>query len=121
MTRTPAAARPSASPPSPTAKGFALTGPSAEPDPAFAAWRRDLADIALAGQIIASHYAEPVPRTLIAPAPFRCAADDKAEVIVHLAPGDRLDMLDCTAGWAWGYAGPERRVGYVRAQAVGLG
>lgn len=119
MTRIPAAARPSASPPSPTARGFALTGPSAELDPDFAAWRRDLADIALAGRIIASHYAEPLPRRLIEPALVRAAASDEAEVVGRLAPGDPFDMLDCTAGWAWGYAGPERRVGYVRAEAIG--
>ena len=29
-------------------------------------------------------------------------------------------MLDDSLGWAWGYAGEERRVGYVRA-SVALG
>jgi hypothetical protein len=28
-------------------------------------------------------------------------------------------MLDDTLGWAWGYAGDDRRVGYVRSEAVG--
>ena len=28
-------------------------------------------------------------------------------------------MLDDSLGWAWGYAGEERRVGYVRSDAVG--
>ena len=27
-------------------------------------------------------------------------------------------MLDDTLGWAWGYAGDERRVGYVRSETV---
>jgi hypothetical protein len=27
-------------------------------------------------------------------------------------------MLDESLGWAWGYAGEERRVGYVRSEAV---
>jgi hypothetical protein len=27
-------------------------------------------------------------------------------------------MLDDTLGWAWGYAGEDRRVGYVRSGAV---
>ena len=27
-------------------------------------------------------------------------------------------MLDNTLGWAWGYAGADRRVGYVRAEAL---
>jgi len=27
-------------------------------------------------------------------------------------------MLDDSVGWAWGYAGKERRVGYVRSEAL---
>ena len=29
-------------------------------------------------------------------------------------------MLDDTLGWAWGYAGPDGRVGYVRGEALGI-
>ena len=29
-------------------------------------------------------------------------------------------MLDNSLGWAWGYAGIERLVGYVRSEALGL-
>jgi hypothetical protein len=47
-------------------------------------------------------------------------ADEAAPVIRQLAPGEEFWMLDDTRGWAWGYAGPERRVGYVRAEAVGV-
>ena len=28
-------------------------------------------------------------------------------------------MLDDSVGWAWGYAGEDRRVGYVRSEALG--
>jgi hypothetical protein len=28
-------------------------------------------------------------------------------------------MLDDTLGWAWGYAGRDRIVGYVRSEALG--
>jgi hypothetical protein len=28
-------------------------------------------------------------------------------------------MLDDSLGWAWGYAGKDRRVGYVRSEALG--
>ncbi len=35
-----------------------------------------------------------------------------------LQPGDEIRMLDISRGWAWGY-GPDGRVGYVRAEAVG--
>ncbi len=29
-------------------------------------------------------------------------------------------MLDDTLGWAWGYAGEDRRVGYVESEALEL-
>jgi hypothetical protein len=89
------------------------------PDPDFHAFRQDLADVALAGRVIASHYAEPVLRHVLAAAPFRRLADDGAELIAELKAGDELWMLDDTRGWAWGYGGPERRVGYVRVEALG--
>jgi hypothetical protein len=30
-------------------------------------------------------------------------------------------LLDDSLGWAWGYAGDERRVGYVRSDALADG
>jgi hypothetical protein len=44
-----------------------------------------------------------------------------AEAVAQLSPGDAFLMLDDTLGWAWGYAGKERRVGYVRSDAVERG
>ncbi len=35
-----------------------------------------------------------------------------------MTPGDAFAMLDDSLGWAWGYAGTERRVGYVRSDAL---
>jgi hypothetical protein len=32
--------------------------------------------------------------------------------------GDPFDLLDDSLGWAWGYAGEDRRVGYVRSEAL---
>lgn len=88
------------------------------PDPDFHAYRQDLADVALAGRVIASHYAEPVLRRLAAAAPFLRAADRDSEVLADLKAGDELWMLDDTRGWAWGYAGADGRVGYIRAEAL---
>ena len=68
--------------------------------------------------MIASHYAEPLLRHLARPTAFRRAAEDGAEIITELQAGDEMWMLDDTAGWAWGYGGPERRVGYVRVEAL---
>ena len=69
--------------------------------------------------MIASHYAEPLPRTLARPEPLRSAPDAASEVICELAAGDTFEMLDNSLGWAWGYGGPERRVGYVESEALG--
>ena len=74
----------------------------------------------MAGRVIASHYAEPLLRHLVAAAPLRRTADEGAELIAELKAGDELWMLDDTRGWAWGYGGPEKRVGYVRAEALGI-
>ena len=67
--------------------------------------------------MIASHYAEPVERHLIAPASLR--GEPGGAIILELAAGDLFDLLDDTLGWAWGYAGSERRVGYVESAALG--
>lgn len=79
-----------------------------------------MADVALAGRVIASHYAEPLLRHLAAAAQLRGSAGEEGEVIGELAPGDEYWLLDSTGGWAWGYAGKDRRVGYVRSEALGV-
>ncbi len=47
------------------------------------------------------------------------APSDDADRLLELEPGDLFAMLDNSLGWAWGYGGQQRRVGYVRAQVVG--
>ena len=69
--------------------------------------------------MIASHYAEPGGRALIAPAVLRTCPSEDADPVRELAAGEPFAMLDESLGWAWGYAGKERRVGYVRAEALG--
>ncbi len=104
---------------SPTSVDFALAGPSSLPDPKFHAYRNDLADIALAGQVVASHYAEPVARVVKSAGPLLADPESDAEAVGKVAAGDRFEMLDDSLGWAWGYAGSERRVGYLPSAAVG--
>jgi hypothetical protein len=41
-----------------------------------------------------------------------------AEQIRMLDAGEPFALLDDSVGWAWGYAGKERRVGYVRTDAL---
>ena len=101
-----------------TADEFALSGPSDPPDPHFNAYRKDLADAALVSRVIASHYAEPLTRRVAAPAVLRSEPSDNASALRDLGAGDVFEMLDDSLGWAWGYAGKERRVGYVRSEAL---
>ena len=69
--------------------------------------------------MIASHYAEPIGRHVTAQADLRAGAADQAEVIRRLQAGQPFELLDDSLGWAWGYAGEDRRVGYVRSDALG--
>jgi hypothetical protein len=85
----------------------------------FNAFRKDLADVALTHRVIASHYAEPVERTIIAETLLRGAPSEGGETLRELLPGDPFLLLDDSVGWAWGYAGEDKRVGYVRSEAVG--
>jgi len=69
--------------------------------------------------VIASHYAEPLDRVIVTATELRSGPSDDADAIRELAVGESFAMLDDTLGWAWGYAGSDRRVGYVRSEAVG--
>ena len=68
--------------------------------------------------MIASHYAEPIVKTVVVNAPLRTAASDEAEEVAELEVDDPFSLLDDTIGWSWGYAGRDRRVGYVRSEAL---
>jgi hypothetical protein len=81
------------------------------------AYRKDLADSALAGQVIASHYADPLLRHIATAADFLLEPEEGSELLAKLQAGDEIRMLDMSRGWAWGY-GPDGRVGYVRSEAV---
>ena len=83
------------------------------------AYRRDIADIALAGQLFAPHYARPMIRTAGAGATaVRSAATENSEVVSELHPGDEFAVLDITGGWAWGYRRANHHVGYVPAEQL---
>lgn len=70
-----------------------------------------MADIDLAGRVIASHYAEPIIRSCALPTTQ--VAVPGGEVIAMLEPGSRFAVLDCGGGFAWGYAVADHRVGYI--------
>lgn len=98
---------------------FCLTGPSPALDPQRAAVRGDLADVALAGQLFAPHYAEPLA--------MRCCIDQSAvaaqpggETLFSLAAGEIFMVLDLGGGAAWGWRESDHQVGYVDAAALEL-
>jgi Bacterial dipeptidyl-peptidase Sh3 domain len=68
--------------------------------------------------VIASHYVVPLPRRIGAASELQRAPSDDSELIRRLDVGEPFDMLDDSLGWVWGYAGEERRVGYVRREAI---
>lgn len=116
----PTGGRPSVSSPTPIADwpagGFPLAGPSTHPDPRTHAYRQDLADVALAGTVIASHYAVPMACRLARAANLMAEPSVDAPLLSALEAGTTLRILDKSRGWAWGYAG--ELVGYVPAAAL---
>ena len=68
--------------------------------------------------MIASHYAEPLERLLAEATALRAAPSVDGAVIRELQPGEPFGMLDDSLGWAWGYAGEDRRVGYLHTAAL---
>ena len=68
--------------------------------------------------MIASHYAEPLERRLQRDATLRSGPSESADVVCELEAGELFQLLDDTLGWAWGYAGNNRVVGYVRSGAL---
>jgi hypothetical protein len=51
-------------------------------------------------------------------APLRAEPSAGSQPIRSLVPGEAFLLLDESLGWAWGYAGAERRVGYVGSGAL---
>lgn len=99
---------------------FGLTGTSHSFDPRVVAIRPDLADIAVAGQYFAPHYAAPMMRSIVLPsAPLRAAADAASDQTSELLFGEGFALLDLTGGWAWGYSLADHYVGFLAADALG--
>lgn len=83
------------------------------------AFRSDLADIALAGAVLAPHYSRALARGCGALATFvRPRPDATSEPVSELLPGETFEVLEYAGGWAWGYCQADRVVGYVEAIAL---
>jgi hypothetical protein len=69
--------------------------------------------------VIASHYAEPLDCVVVGRSALRSDPASDSEAVAVLDPGEPFAMLENSVGWAWGYGGKERRVGYVRCEDLG--
>jgi cell wall-associated NlpC family hydrolase len=99
-----------------TIKRFQLSGPSLILDERLHAYRRDLADIALAGQLFAPHYARPQMKSCgTRPAFVYPSPSTDAPISSELLPGEEFAVLEISGGWAWGYCRHDHYVGYVEA------
>jgi hypothetical protein len=102
-----------------TDEWFHLTGPSLTLDPRIHAFRVDIADIGLAGQIFAPHYARPLVRGCGSRQAFvRPKPDADSEAVTELLPGEDFAVLEYAGGWAWGYCLADHITGYVEAIAL---
>lgn len=89
-------------------------------DPRTAAWRPDLADIALADRIAVPAYAAPVMRSNGEEAVMMLARPSPASTAVsELLPGEPFALLEEQGGWAWGYSVVDHYVGHVPSAALG--
>lgn len=106
--------------PAPRISEVRLSGPSPALDHRVHAFRRDLADVTLAGDYAAAAYARPLAmsciaaRTMVRAAP-RPAAGAGSELLF----GEPFLAMEIGGEWAWGYCGTDRYVGYVPSSAVG--
>lgn len=82
--------------------------------------RRDVADVALAGQVFAPHYARPLDHGCIVPrVAMRDAPSPDAPATSELLHGETFAAVDCSGDWAWGFGRHDNYVGYVPLAALG--
>lgn len=79
--------------------------------------RGDLADVRLAGQVFAPHYAEPMMCRVERAVDLRDARAD-GTILARLAPGDPFEVLELAGDHAWGTAPSHGLVGYVDRDAL---
>lgn len=87
-------------------------------DPRTEAARRDLADVRLADRVFAPHYAAPVPHVVDTRTTLRATRDSDGETLAELNVGEIFEVLELSAGAAWGRAPSIGLVGYVDAASL---
>ena len=74
----------------------------------------------LADRVFAPHYAAHLVHVATRATPIRVGRDAEAEILTTLNPGDLFEVLELSAGLAWGSAPAHHLVGYVAAADLGL-
>jgi len=83
------------------------------------AYRPDLADIRLKGQVTAQRYTEGTPGEVIVPvADIRPRPDADCSIDTQALLGEALTVFDISSGWAWVQLAADGYVGYVREEAT---
>ncbi|MCC8931807.1 NlpC/P60 family protein [Rhizobium sp. 'Codium 1'] len=89
-------------------------------DRRLAAFRPDLADIALKGQVDADRFVAPEPSMVTLPvAALRPKPDVSAGIDTELLMGEQVRVFDRQEGWAWVQATDDSYVGYLPEEALG--
>ncbi len=101
----------------PSRRAFALTGPSVILDPKTHAVRGDLADVRLAEQVFAPHYAAPMPAVALRDTPV-FADRNLSDVLTTLPARAVFDVLELAGNHAWGLVRETDQVGYVDRTAL---
>ena len=78
--------------------------------------RADLADIRLAAQVFAPHYAEPM--AMVASRETPLLSSQHGEALATLAKGDVFDVLEIASTLSWGQRRGDGLVGYVANDAL---
>jgi cell wall-associated NlpC family hydrolase len=89
-------------------------------DPRLHAYRPDLADARLKGQVTAARYVEGVPhRVVAASAPIKAKPSSDAPFASEALRGEVFAVFEQTAdGWSWGQLATDGYVGYVPSDAL---
>jgi len=87
-------------------------------DPRIAAWREDLADIALSDLVAVPHYVSPVEMMASRQVPLLTGDKRDAPAASELLPGERFALLDTGHGYGWGYCLHDGYVGHVALDAL---
>lgn len=90
------------------------------PDPRINAYRPDLADVRLRGQVQAASFVDGRDaRVIQAVAPVRTAPDEEAPLATQALLGESLRVFEERDGWSWGQLLGDSYVGWLPSDALG--